>query len=567
MANEMTCKECRRMLLNYLDGTLSPTDRVAMTAHLAECPDCAAALAEWQDLGDAVRSQHTLLVPAPAASSRMWEQIAARTKGVSPMNSDIVADRAAVADSALLAAAPPHPHRLARRRRGIFPVALAVLAALLVVVTAIGVRLRQAAVAPASPLVVVSVGSTSQQNGQGFNISGVDPRTGHVLWHSAEFISTAMLPSQADIVSATRQWVHESNGTIYVYASDPAIGTPALIALRVRDGHMLWHVNLPETPSIATLLADATGAYLLFTHQKATEIVAYAAADGRARWQAMEPFGIIGYASVGAQTLAVKLFPSVYQLGQAINDGELFALDTAHGTVRWHAPTQSGILSIIGPTLYMGSSALSLEDGHIIWQQERNQVTDLIAPIGDALLYANYSSCTFCPINYIPSVTVSVLRATTGAVLWQQSWKATPTMPYRVPAVTLDAHYIYISVNGVVEARIPDTGAIVWQANVSAEYSFPDGQGLLFARTAKQMPNAPVFITITALHTADGSIAWRYQLPGAEDIVAVADGLVVIGRNQVYFSDPSTLTALRGSSGAVAWQAQISGSILFVIPT
>ena len=40
--NAKTCKETIDLLLDFIDGLLSPTDHAALEAHLAGCPPCVA---------------------------------------------------------------------------------------------------------------------------------------------------------------------------------------------------------------------------------------------------------------------------------------------------------------------------------------------------------------------------------------------------------------------------------------------------------------------------------------------------------------------------------------------
>lgn len=51
----MTHETFDDLLLQYMTHSISPTDRMALTAHLAECAPCRAALAEWRDIAAAVR--------------------------------------------------------------------------------------------------------------------------------------------------------------------------------------------------------------------------------------------------------------------------------------------------------------------------------------------------------------------------------------------------------------------------------------------------------------------------------------------------------------------------------
>jgi anti-sigma factor RsiW len=44
----MTCEELIDFLMDYLDGLLSESERLSFEEHLAECPNCVAYLATYQ---------------------------------------------------------------------------------------------------------------------------------------------------------------------------------------------------------------------------------------------------------------------------------------------------------------------------------------------------------------------------------------------------------------------------------------------------------------------------------------------------------------------------------------
>jgi anti-sigma factor RsiW len=46
----IACQQFVEMVTDFLDGALSPADRVAMEAHLADCEDCTEYVAQLQEL-------------------------------------------------------------------------------------------------------------------------------------------------------------------------------------------------------------------------------------------------------------------------------------------------------------------------------------------------------------------------------------------------------------------------------------------------------------------------------------------------------------------------------------
>jgi anti-sigma factor RsiW len=107
----MMCAEARAWLDAYLDGELDLDRAVDVERHLAECPDCAAALASRRALGRVLRD--TLdYAPAPAALRRVgapaspgWMRLAASFLLVAGLSSGLTyyathrpPERAAIAD-------------------------------------------------------------------------------------------------------------------------------------------------------------------------------------------------------------------------------------------------------------------------------------------------------------------------------------------------------------------------------------------------------------------------------------------------------------------------------------
>lgn len=66
----MRCDETRELLSPYLDGELTPPQRMAVDAHLARCADCASELSDYQSLSDFAAR---MVDPLPPAD--LWERI------------------------------------------------------------------------------------------------------------------------------------------------------------------------------------------------------------------------------------------------------------------------------------------------------------------------------------------------------------------------------------------------------------------------------------------------------------------------------------------------------------
>jgi anti-sigma factor RsiW len=77
-------------LSEYLDGELTPDERVALERHLAGCGACAATLEELRRVVERMRS-----LPARAPAADLWGDIAERIDARPPMNGRVVPMRTA----------------------------------------------------------------------------------------------------------------------------------------------------------------------------------------------------------------------------------------------------------------------------------------------------------------------------------------------------------------------------------------------------------------------------------------------------------------------------------------
>lgn len=112
----MQCDEARELLSPYLDGELTPEQRLVVDSHLVECADCAAELVDFESIsGYAAR----MVDPVPPAD--LWDRI----------DGQMVGSRTAT---------EPLPEQRRRSRRKI---ATVIVAALLLVGTGLTVALMQ----------------------------------------------------------------------------------------------------------------------------------------------------------------------------------------------------------------------------------------------------------------------------------------------------------------------------------------------------------------------------------------------------------------------------------------
>ena len=76
LAQKVTCQECVDVLLEYVDGLLSPEQQFQFESHLAFCPDCETFVANYRkasklagQAGDSLRAAATEPLPAALADA------------------------------------------------------------------------------------------------------------------------------------------------------------------------------------------------------------------------------------------------------------------------------------------------------------------------------------------------------------------------------------------------------------------------------------------------------------------------------------------------------------------
>jgi hypothetical protein len=70
----MNCEKCQELLSDFLDGTLSHAEHVAVGAHMAACPSCAAAREEFHAIIAAARDARGQLF-SPPDESALWLRV------------------------------------------------------------------------------------------------------------------------------------------------------------------------------------------------------------------------------------------------------------------------------------------------------------------------------------------------------------------------------------------------------------------------------------------------------------------------------------------------------------
>lgn len=67
----MDCERCSELLVEYMDGGLSPEDRAAVAEHLSRCEECARELEEYSEIRRVVTEESPLPAPSEEVMARL----------------------------------------------------------------------------------------------------------------------------------------------------------------------------------------------------------------------------------------------------------------------------------------------------------------------------------------------------------------------------------------------------------------------------------------------------------------------------------------------------------------
>jgi anti-sigma factor RsiW len=105
----MNCEELHPMLLDFVDGDMTPEDRAAVRTHLAECPACRAEIEELRAGARAVRAAVEVAAPRQhyLTAARMEGLLAARRSSRRPVRLFTLHRLVAAAAIAVIVASVP----------------------------------------------------------------------------------------------------------------------------------------------------------------------------------------------------------------------------------------------------------------------------------------------------------------------------------------------------------------------------------------------------------------------------------------------------------------------------
>jgi outer membrane protein assembly factor BamB len=331
--------------------------------------------------------------------------------------------------------------------------------------------------------------------------------------------------------------------TPIVYSSTEDGGS--LVAISGHGGSPLWHTSVGNINWAPTIAGDAVYA-TAFSHKTfQTSAVAVRLRDGKLLWQTPVPSN--GYN------------PLLFSDGQTIvvDSGQagLTGLDPSDGAIRWSKQVRTVGRGVLRRGVYYislpsdpsapGESSPTLaayraSDGVKLWKAPIPISSGLVA--NENMLFANSG----------PNTTVA-LSQEDGHQLWSNVDTASLTdVVGASPRMTLvNEQY------KPVDALDAMNGHALWSA-ASADFS-DVGDRNDSVRAVADLIIGPQYETLIALHERDGAEAWRVQFQGFPYISmpGVRDGVLFVyleAQSTFFGSAQPQIAALDAATGAVYWR-------------
>ena len=270
-----------------------------------------------------------------------------------------------------------------------------------------------------------------------------------------------------------------------------AEGPDGLYAVRVADGHKLWHCQ------IQNLVATIVDGSVIYAATEYGVAHAVSAQTGRKIWSFPtlqgQPSGLavangvayIGGTNPGSSIYAIHagrvvwrrpIVPGLYQpmiAGERlyVDDGKLRALNIRNGTEVWSFPSDAQGFQVYDDVVFIADGdwtvhALSADDGRQLWQLKGGGTVDEQAPI-----VAKYGNTA-----YVQSESaVYALHAMDGTLLWR--FNATIR---GIPGIALAGDKVYLADNNLYALRAAD-GKELWKFPVEVSANPPWHAGVAIA--------------------------------------------------------------------------------------
>ncbi len=341
------------------------------------------------------------------------------------------------------------------------------------------------------------------------------------------------------------------NGVVYA-AANVNNGPGSVYALRASNGTLLWSYKAGSYVFIPAVVNDV--AYIASEDHT---VSALQASDGRLLWQFRIKDRVFGSPIVDSGVVFVTSDKNL-----------LYALRASDGAQLWRYPSDTGFPLALNGVVYAGSGqtlvALKAGTGAVLWHTSLDGFPWYQPILDNGIMYLVVAKITeqtsSAPTHgggyelreAIPSTrktpakmskpTVYALRMSDGTVLWQ--YKGSNTNAWATQIVLSDgklfgAMYINTS-QSYVYALSASNGSPLWSfATENNPHTLAVGDGAVYVGSDN---------ILFALKAGDGSPLWSYALLGT-----VYSDLVVDGTTVYVGADNGITYALQAGTGVLRW--------------
>ena len=402
------------------------------------------------------------------------------------------------------------------------PFALSMAMVLLLLTACSAPSARQTPPPPDARVVVAFI----SHDGTG-GLEALDVNTGKLMWKT-----------QVGIINYSRPTIE--HGVVYAIADEHVHIAPHVVAVRERDGKLLWRVPVPNYYPVSSITVDESILALL---TRGGDLYALDPATGAQRWH-----------------LAANV------LGRVMHHGVIYASAVLTGHTSGLtpvSPSTPGTSTNTSPSPHAPQALMALNenDGSLVWQG-REDLAFIPGAVNDRTIYGWGN----------PNGAIYAFDVQSGHQLTSSSHTTEGTPGSNVYAsgqlIAATDRFVlvasYQSNPAHTRALSAGDGKVLWDAPVDFLNSAASPAGVQISGDFIYSTEGPNYVT--AVRASNGSIAWKRHF-GTDDPVglSVTGGLVFVAlapQNpyMCFHHCGHSLVSIDAATGTVRWQHDVDGA-------
>lgn len=406
---------------------------------------------------------------------------------------------------------------------------------------------RQTPSPPPDTRVVVAFIS---QDGTG-GLEALDGTSGKLLWKTP-----------VGIINYARPTI--DNGVVYAIADEHVGIAPHVVAVRERDGKLLWRVPVPKYSPVSSITVDASILALL---TRGGDLYALDPATGAQRWH-------LAALVLGRVMRQGVIYASAVLKGLAADPTSdptpVAPLTPTPAAANTTSPSASvpAVPAVPQPQALL---ALNERDGSLVWQA-REDVAFIPGAVNDRTIYGwgNPNGAIYAfdahsgrPLTGVSHPATAAGIATAGANIyaWGQLLAATDRFVLLADYQSTPIH---------TRALSAVDGNVLWDVPVNLLNGAASAAGVQITDDFIYGTEGPN--DITAVRVSDGSVAWKRHFGTADPVgLRVTGGVVFVALappNPYMCFDhcAHSVVALDAATGTVHWQHDVDGAGYLAVP-